>query len=361
MDSNIVYFFGAGLSKACGYPTTLELNNSFLDTLKKETTTVPTVAQSYVNLYLQIIDKYPSTRILSGNKIIDIEEMYTVLSMAIKRNLEYFKGRNNSPIDQTYLEMFYDFPERTQDYFLKIKELIEEHINDTFWSGETRNHSILSHLFPEEFMLKHRKHISLFTTNYDLSVESYFESIGLDSLINPGIDSQKKVYNHDSIIRRRSFIPYVKIHGSVNLFVDSNGKIRYTSLPVRAFHKKMPNGVVPERYYINYPFVGEPDKEYDDSQLKLLLFFGRKIQAADFIFIIGSSMRDEIITHCLKEYIHDKEIFIIGNREKIMNELPDLEDDNVVHFLSGKYPKGNTTTGLKNLYTRIGEDTIIKI
>ena len=71
-EKHLLYFLGAGLGTVCGYPDTIELNNSFKERIKR----LSSDKKERVEIkYNDILDKYPSP----GKKI-DIEMIYTLVN-----------------------------------------------------------------------------------------------------------------------------------------------------------------------------------------------------------------------------------------------------------------------------------------
>jgi len=332
MKNNLVFLTGAGLSKACHYPTTHEMMDSFRRLLD-ETNEGKELDQILINVVKA-----------SGKHIrhIDIEEIYTIITSRLET--DQVTELSENWITQTYLRLYYSFAH--SDEFDGLQKRIENFIDELFWRSEGKDSDNLRSLFPKEFIEKNAKMISIFTTNYDLTVERYFNNQGIREMLNVGVTNE--TFNASNY-RRGGLIPYVKLHGSSNLYVTDNDRIRKSSVRVN-FDSPNEYGEMPMRYYITYPYIGKP--YYDKQQKDMLQLLDEKLSEADWLVIVGSSLRDNEIVDIINKNMKGKRYLFIGNQD-VYNRAVDITPGGHEgsRILDIKYPEPRCQQKINGFYS----------
>jgi NAD-dependent SIR2 family protein deacetylase len=316
--AKIMLFLGAGASKPFGYPTTRD----FIEISNKE------LAGKHP-LYNEILSFFRSQRKL---ELIDIEIILWELD-----KLE--KGINFIEEPETFKKWFFVDSGRalyntgsTHDPLVqvlgntksKIKQLrgdINKLVYDTYWKEpDTNFKTFYERLFDgidhyRSVINSNDKNIDIFTTNYDLMIEKYFEKKG--PIFSDGFAPvDRRSYSWDLSHYDNKGIRLYKLHGSIDWKrFKADGQIH--RVPEHDYTK-------PEDHVILYPgFKGEPEIEPFKT---LHAAFSDSLLTADQCIFIGFSFRDEYINRLVSEAVKENSRLkiYIWNPEK-----PDFEKLNI--------------------------------
>jgi hypothetical protein len=135
--------------------------------------------------------------------------------------------------------------------------------------------------------------LDIFTTNYDVVLESYWtEQAGFE--VNCGekggrtldIDSPtSSLYNAD-----RPPVKILKLHGSINWYIDSRGVLRWQDSPARPGDKALYGHEVQEGLLI-YP--ASEKYTYREPFYEMFHYLKRRLTECRSCYVVGYSFRDE--------------------------------------------------------------------
>ncbi|MHA2263637.1 MAG: SIR2 family protein [Candidatus Thorarchaeota archaeon] len=292
-DKGIVFFLGAGFSSELGMPATRELRRVYQRLLPPDLKEpLEPVEATMRKMYTE--EEY------------DIEKIYTFINdllafgedsvpMELFSNVEYMDvlGRlvkQNEPFRET---------------LVKVKQFIMSLIEEEFWHRRMFQLDRVGEVFQNEiFEDLPPTHISILTTNYDMTIEEYFKKHRPEVKMERGISDG--VYDPISLHNRGpESVTLTKLHGSIDLYETKQGKIIQHPGPK-------------EEYKGDYEISGmhltapiENRKEYEkiDEQLKVKL--DRDLRFASLIVVIGFSFRDPIIRDIfLRATMHKPRILV---------------------------------------------------
>lgn len=215
----MIIFLGAGASRAFGIPTTKEFISLFDSEVGKN------------QLYEDV------KTVLTGD-LLDLESLMTILDDLSKAEPELM--RNISPHTSRFLIenlqrnslVYYkkpDVPENANELMKRLKKIIRRECimavrdkrasiiqtYDAFFDSVDRLAD--SHYSRGEPTRLYPAGLSIFTTNYDTCIETYFSAKHVD--FNNGIEHGKWGYNIFNVeTYKETLIEIFKLHGSIDLF-----------------------------------------------------------------------------------------------------------------------------------------------
>lgn len=288
-------FLGAGASVFVSMPTTKEL----LDLVRKRVRERASEPQRNPKHQKYVM------RVIEDGAYSDIEQLYggieTIINASTKDNCRPIVGKMVDPagikhdqiirelmdlrlaVRNTLLESF-----RISTTMLDSIKLVYDKVRTTMRQGRTGGHTTVYRRREEEFLV--------FTTNYDLVMEEYGRSAGFE-IVNGFKPSGylgriwDDKWTHDA---ERS-MHLVKLHGSVNWWLDADGNIREI-------------GGIQERDADHDIMIAptEGGKRYDGKPFySLMERFGRKMEEIDVLFVVGFSYRDDEIVRIIKNRVND--------------------------------------------------------
>lgn len=184
---------------------------------------------------------------------------------------------------------------------MECREVIIEFIREMFWEVKA-DLSCYETLHLLQAMSMAAENVSIFTTNYDTSIEDYLSGKVSTERFHTG--------NYLDVSRLQVIHPdrprLIKLHGSIDLYRLNSGKIAH----IHSFMRPGPwkAGEVIEGPYIVPPLMG--DVKYDDAQVEFLQYFRHAVANAKVLIIIGSSFRDKELTGILSLAPKDTNVLI---------------------------------------------------
>jgi len=152
--------------------------------------------------------------------------------------------------------------------------------------------------------------LKIFTTNYDTCIETYFNSRRVD-LSRGAVDRfSEYVFDVDSFSTSNKNVELVKLHGSIDLFVQDK-KIRF--LPGAGAIDTTARTYLGDEYgreFMIYPVESSTSTEmFQSPHIELLHIFRDRLMKSDTWIIIGSTFRDSTLTSIMNDVlIHKAEI-----------------------------------------------------
>jgi hypothetical protein len=339
MSQRALIFAGAGASKAVNsqqFPTTVEFFKNLPDEIKKDS------VFQFVENYLRLRDQ---------EKIIDIEEILwelqrlrdfiddaesgeNLLGFALSEDrlihLIYNKAHNSGHL----WNALPNCRDRCETLIGRINETVYDFYNYEPAADELASNWVA--LF--EFLSENDILADVFTTNYDLSIESavalshfesYDEFVGLSGRVQKRLDLTKWTNATSEAMR------LTKLHGSINW--QKGGETVFVGASLYTGDHK--------RHAIIYPgFKGEPEATVFGPFHSYLV---KRLSEADFALFIGFAFRDEYINQLIADNINDRCMIKIINPDKRV-KFP-LRRRSVEYVPSGFGLKslGQALTGIK--------------
>ncbi|MHA2277338.1 MAG: SIR2 family protein [Candidatus Kariarchaeaceae archaeon] len=307
----ITLFFGAGASKAFGYPTTVDFIKIAEPALNSSKLSID--IYDYLKSYKQIVD--------IEMVLWEIHDLIQICESLEKKDTYYRWLFDNTTIKFNKMaQQFPGLPKATNHFkseSIKISDAINKLVYDTYWQdpkGEPdKIYKTLINSLSEQS-------ISIFTTNYDLLIERSYMNED-PGLFTDGFDyvyGQHIYWNQDYY--SDSPVKLYKLHGSLNWKRQPDGLIY--KIPVNDFTKH-------DDHVIIYPgFKGLSTVspfDFMHERFKTVLL---ESQACIFI---GFSFRDEYINKIIFDALeyNSKLKLVIWNPN-----LPTLKfpDENIINL-----------------------------
>jgi hypothetical protein len=320
----ITLFLGAGTSKPFGYPTTTDFIQISNEKFKGN------------SLYSEIISFFNKR----GREDIDIELILWELDKLVEgidiiNEPETFKkwffidsNRSNYNLWGNPNQPLRDALENIKGMAKQLKLDINRLVYDTYWKEpDPKINTVYEYLFKKLDQLGGKrdsdKQINIFTTNYDLIIERYFE--GKRQIFSDGFaPMNRRSYCWDlSHYGDKKFKLY-KLHGSIDWKKFENDEKIYC-IPAHDFTKHEDNVIL-------YPgFKGEPEIEPFKTLHKA---FADSLLSTRICIFIGFSFRDEYINEIISKAINQNPELLIH----IWNPMLDLrqlasQTTKIVQFL----------------------------
>lgn len=348
MSNDALIFFGAGASRPFGIPTMKELVELFETNLEKPGDSDE--AELYKKVKEILKEKYEAPDLEAVFSVIDaisqdihITDWDDSTFFYYKAYLEKYGKIKPPPKEKSVINK--NDVKTAKSLKSKFEIFIKEHclINDNNFEEIDK---VYSEFF--DFLAKngHKAKINgkninfgggyissgahyyrywpIFTTNYDLCIESYWE--GKNIPFNTGFryDSSRRSSIMDpNIFANQPELKLFKLHGSINWFREEDGEIvEYSQRPSGpSFRRRQPLGEVmiypiSEKYMYRAPF------------LDMFYHFRNELRESPCWIIIGYSFRDEAIKNILKDNANeDKMIIVVHPKAKtiIDKELSDIQ------------------------------------
>jgi len=334
--SRTLFFFGAGLSSACGVPDSRAMSNEFKQQMNSRG------QMELLRIFQNMEGRFPARES-------DMERIYTLITD--RKDHNYFKNRSNSIYDDIYLDLFYDFNKEME--FDVLQKEIESFLYRKSWIMNF-NYGPLAGILPVEFIRSNINDITLSTTNYDLLIENHFSHMGIHNLLNTGLD--REGFLDVSYLGKPLMIDYLKLHGSVNLYQDSKGRVRHSPGPVV-------NGTITEfgdivkGVHLTHPLDGINNYDSHEACSNLLFMFEERMDRCEYLILIGTSMRDTSITDIIRDHAEKKKVIAVGNRMKYLKAIPELMSNESVIFHDGYIPD-EECDDIFELFRRANRDEI---
>jgi len=366
--TNLVFIIGAGGSQWLNYPNTNEFLNIIRTTAadskikkydkfskgSKEWAIYDCISQFYRDKYRKVDVEYIYTKVLDFWRDLegiiidkDFEELQFFLYLSRYYDKEKILFKEQSTIIKP--EYLRELRAELDSKITTLKEVIEELVYDSYWrinykvdelDGYDNLFSIIDYFFIK------LSSISIFTTNYDVALENYFNhycpsrhsNYRLDDGFRKSEDLQ--IFN-EKLLKQSKKIKLYKIHGSVDRCllegIDGIVKLETDSPPVNVYKRRKIN-----KRFIIYPIKNKIDYaeqgigQFESEQL------ANKINRAKLIIILGSSLRDNVINQIIVENTkEDQWIIIISPNAKDKSiEYNGTMASARIHYINTSFPGG---------------------
>jgi hypothetical protein len=348
-SSEIVFFFGAGASAPFGIPTMKQFVTDF-ETLLAENASKDEQL-TYRNIK-EILEK-------RMKREVDLEAVFTVIDGILNYNIERlsllslycateFNPPNAADIEicsllkrrfQTFVKEKCVIPEES---FPKIAAVYHDFFNRFALElgGEVRHGAKYAYC----------QTWSIFTTNYDLCLESYWRGasgIGIDTGFEFNRQRNVNVLRAPRLLQENAGIQLFKLHGSVDWLIEkgTNDVLEVETVKVQSHLGRKYEGEM-----MIYPIA---EKElYADPYISMLLRLNRELERRSVWVVIGYSFNDPII----------REVFIrrsSGNKRLLLVH-PDANSvwKNKVSLIKGTVHPIQRKFGLDDSYRQVNHQII---
>ena len=282
---NIILFAGAGMVKPLGLPTVVDFENIISKVMTEQEMNFITKIKQYIR------DKKLNPS--------DIEYIFNSVNTFLKENPEITIYLINNSVNINIIPIFESLVKNARTSFEKIKKIFYSELNK-FDIDTARNFYVT--LFRKIKKIFNSKNISFITTNYDTTFDDVVKKFVVDftsSGFNT-VDFLFKPYQNIAFIYKpvnnpfpQNYIEYIKLHGSINWFIDKEGVIHRTYEPI-----------IPEntsKSVLIYPgFKGFPNEEPFKS---LHERFKNRLSEANIMIAIGFAFRDEAINSIIEPFL----------------------------------------------------------
>ena len=275
----VALFLGAGASVFASQPTTVELLKRVRDRIrnrKDEPHRNPSL-QDYI------------TKVVEDNTYDDVEELYDGIDHIIATN----KNPNCKPIIGEAIVNGVHY-RQIIDELDSLKGTIREVLLDSFVIRGDRV-GLIRHMYDAIWLIVERcgtNEFHVFTTNYDLVMEEYCATAGLD-VVN-GFEPylyQKRVWKSAWSRGEGKPLYLTKLHGSISWRRDIGGEI----IEVGGAAPKDADDDI-----MIAPTVGA--KDYDREPFSTLMNrFEEAVSGVDMLLVIGFSYRDDEIVRIISD------------------------------------------------------------
>ncbi len=156
----------------------------------------------------------------------------------------------------------------------------------------------------------------IFTTNYDLNLETFFELKGIALNAGATPERQQMVMNPSSLDRDDLIL--VKLHGSLN-WIKVGDRIRIETMPSEAEYTV--DGQRVQGEVVLYPVVGK--ELYRHPYLDLFRIFKKELNRTKTWVVAGYRFNDEVIRQMfIDAYSYEKKMILIHPRPQPILEGP---------------------------------------
>jgi hypothetical protein len=299
----VCLFLGAGASAEAGVPPTFEFVSAFREDLhskiypSKGGSKLDPVLLEVLNKLLRVLQRWKHRRGIADDRV-DVETLLEGLSIA------------TSPKEQIASALLHGNPVAVTRKPKELGLLLEQLRTFIREKCYVQPHAS-SFLFPLRRFINENRPIHVFTVNYDLVMEQWFEqnsrtfTDGFDLDWNP---AKFAVEGYDAYL--------YKLHGSVTWYKSSNG----TSL-------KIPMKVVQRRFTLATGGYAEPLMLYPAQKwvnsgvfLRLLGLLHEVLGECDTAVVVGYSFRDD---HFVRAF---QEAAVVNPRLRVILVSPHAED-----------------------------------
>jgi hypothetical protein len=329
----VIFFFGAGATREAGCLTSTDM----LKGLKQK---IISISEEEKRLIYEEVYQFLFASLEYQNAIKDfspkdveyhpnIEEFVFILRKIINRDylLPY-------PVVGNWSDKILKLELRRKDVFIEFLRFIEEQLK-TEWLCNTNTNGTEKLLKPFKELLESDNNfkIDIFTINYDLVLEGYFNSEGVTN-INTGFVSgqwQNNFFASDPGPALESKINYFKIHGSLDWERDEYGIINCNN----------------RHEVVNCPAVifGQENKMLSVSPfLELVYNFRERLFQSTLVVIVGYSFFDTYINNLILQAANES----TEKRLLIVDPYLDPEPDKFVKKI--KHIQNNDLNGDSQRY-----------
>lgn len=315
--TNVLLFIGAGASKPLGIPTTIDFVEEFAKEIEREK-----LPKEQIDFY-NLMQKLLNNNYKPNN---DIEGVLTILDNFAKKITFRDLGATATFYYIRYLaklikEKFGEVVPSTIVKAQKPKDIetakvLREKLKAYVWKRcqEANTSKVLSvydaffdalaegsaHHFVAPNSKQKIFSGDIFTTNYDLCIETYYRIRGAS--LNNGVAYDDalgmpllKFENYNKGGQVRLF----KMHGSVNLHRLKSGHIAEFLIPPSS--KRTPYGDEIIEEWMIYPIQAK--YIYNEPFLSIFNTMKKSLQDAEYTVIVGHSLRDDAIKAIFSDYI----------------------------------------------------------
>lgn len=323
MDNGTCLFLGAGASIPFGYPATREFMNDLPQSITDDIlfNEIVPILGDIKNLDIETV----LTKIDEIDNHInkDLKKETFVSKYLFQPDKRVITKENGKEVNET-IERYYT---RKSIQISNLKKHVYEHIYDTYKEAPYLKSKDLEHPVKTYFKLFQTiagSNTSIFTTNYDLCVESSFWDYGQDDYakdLSTGFENKLNSLQFTGIYDENCSFHLFKLHGSVDWKRDPQNHsviIRYKQPKVYDLNEH-PLLFPGEKFIKTFPF----DVLHSEFKKRLL--------TKNSCIVIGFSFRDEYLNEVFEDVMKiNKELKIIIWNPNDVN--PGFEKKRVLHF-----------------------------
>lgn len=328
--SKTIFFFGAGATAGCGCLTSNlmleDLENSINERQSDER------SKTFLEIYRFILATLHYQNSLKNSsqdsKFIsapNIEEFVFILKKIIHRD-----SIIPAPLVGNWRDFIIKYEYNNNNIFTDFLGFIEEKLYSK-WLSNVDKEKAKELLTPIEELLTSSDsfQLNLFTINYDLVLEHYFNLDGVTN-IRTGFSGEQWADDFDSNDGNvKSKINYFKLHGSLDWEMEE-GYLRASTSHIAS---KNP-----------WVIFGEESKMVSvEPFLSLLVHYKQKLKEADYIICVGYSFFDTYINNLLLQAVNlpGKRLIVVDKKpespREFVDRLRNIQQNDYSH-------KNNTTT-----------------
>ena len=310
----MILFLGAGASRTFSIPTTKE----FIEVFEQE------IGSS---------DLYKEIKGGIGEEVLDLESLMTILddlSRPKDELLEVISPFTARFILEGQAELGISYCEKTglQDEAKRILNIIRKTIRKEciLATADQKRRDLIANTYNALFYqvreivdsvaqkgkgkLVYPQPLSVFTTNYDTCIETYFSNMGVD--FERGIEHGKLGYNIlncKMYYRNKDNVEIFKLHGSIDLYKSGEYIRHFTTFDESYEPQKTYLGDEIGEEFLVYPIESSGARHiYQNPYLDMYSLFRTKLVdelnlSRRLWLIIGSSFRDITITSILNDVL----------------------------------------------------------
>lgn len=188
---------------------------------------------------------------------------------------------------------------------------------------ESKAHELYKYLLEELKGVSKENSISIFSTNYDLTFESFIYSRGdvLDSInikdvkFSFQLKRGKHIFDHEFKFGwEPNMIEYQKLHGSLDWIKNNTGQVMKSGATYKP--------AIPDEMPILYP--GYKDIPTAEPFITIHNSFFDRLRTADLIIVIGFAFRDPYINSLFDAFLksNEKKVNVLCFNPASIDELP---------------------------------------
>jgi len=313
VNSEVIFFLGAGASVKAGVPDTFGLVDAFREKIASQPENLRAL-----NKILDILKEWKREQGDMEGKV-DIE--------LLLETIERLENRN-----QDILLKFHNISSYALEGYANKKPLKDELKDFIKEVGIVKGKKIL-YLEPLLGFIAEHRPLDVFSVNYDICLEQFCNTYKKEC-----IDGFDVKWNPKLFERKDADVRLYKLHGSVMWYRTDRGD--YIKLPIMS-HRAETELITGERAetLILYPIR---KWEYAEPLLELLVELKKKLEKTRFLFVVGYSFRDDHVRRIFWDAARkNKElmVFLISpDAHKIYYEkIRDYETPGLPHAFSSDF------------------------
>lgn len=281
--NQVTFLFGAGASKDAGCFLSAEMLDSLRNDILEDEEINKGLGKHFIDIHdfvlaslsYQFTLRNPSTGIQFPR---NIEDFVAILNQIIDK--EYIVPY---PLVGNWNEKISRWENIDQDIFGTFRNFVEKLLITKYVKHDKdANAKVLSPIKDLICQSAEQFEIDLFTLNYDLTFEEFFNS-PTETLLNDGFESDRWIGNFE---QKQQKLNYYKLHGSINWYLDEEESVK----------KNHDYGITTDPLII---FGSAPKMLSFDPFLFMLSKFRKKLEQSTLYIVIGYSFHDKYINNLL--------------------------------------------------------------